>query len=164
MVDLNVRDEADGGTFGTAVGEGQRTTGTDVVATVNGVAANGDGNELSINTATLDLTTSVEADFIGSVEFRHHRRRRQLPARPGRCFSNQQARLGIGSVNTAALGGVSRQGLLYQLGTGGSTSTWRPTRATAAEIVEDAIDQVTSLRGRLGAFQRTTLETRTRTR
>ena len=30
---------------------------------------------------------------------------------------------------------------------------------TAALIAEGAIDQVTSLRGRLGAFQRTTLET-----
>ena len=30
---------------------------------------------------------------------------------------------------------------------------------TAAKIVAEAIDQVTSLRGRLGAFQRTTLET-----
>ncbi|MCA9240925.1 MAG: hypothetical protein KDA37_12030, partial [Planctomycetales bacterium] len=70
--------------------------------------------------------------------------------------SNQQARLGISSVNTAALGGVS--GLLYQLGTGGSADlTSDPT--TAASIVEEAINQVTSLRGRLGAFQRTTLET-----
>ena len=70
--------------------------------------------------------------------------------------SNQQARLGITSVNTAALGGVA--GLLYQLGSGGSADlTTSPN--LAAQIVEEAIDQVTTLRGRLGAFQRTTLET-----
>jgi flagellin len=70
--------------------------------------------------------------------------------------SNQQARLGITSVNTASLGGVS--GKLYQLQNGNEASLANnPT--TAARIVEEAIDQVTTLRGRLGAFQRTTLET-----
>jgi len=70
--------------------------------------------------------------------------------------SNQQARIGIGSVNTARLGGVN--GKLYQLGSGGSADlTNDPT--TAALIVEDSINQITGLRGRLGAFQRTSLET-----
>ena len=71
--------------------------------------------------------------------------------------SNQQARLGIGSVNTASLGGVS--GSLFQLGTGGSAQLTSQNLDNAAAIVEEAITQVTSLRGRLGAFQRTTLET-----
>ena len=66
------------------------------------------------------------------------------------------ARLGITSVNTARLGGVS--GKLFQLGSGGSADLLSdPT--TAARIIEEAINQVTGLRGRLGAFQRTTLET-----
>ena len=64
--------------------------------------------------------------------------------------------LGIGSVNTARLGGV--EGKLFQLGTGGASSLTSDPNA-GAKIVEAAIDQVTSLRGRLGAFQRTTLET-----
>jgi flagellin len=70
--------------------------------------------------------------------------------------SNQQARVGIGSVNTARLGGAS--GNLYQLASGGTADLTTDT-TTAAEIIEQAINQVTSLRGRLGAFQRTTLET-----
>ena len=70
--------------------------------------------------------------------------------------SNQQARIGISSVNTAKLGGVS--GKLYQLASGGSADLASdPT--TAAAIVDEAINQVTTLRGRLGAFQRTSLET-----
>jgi len=70
--------------------------------------------------------------------------------------SNQQARIGITSVNTARLGGVS--GKLFQLGSGGTADlSTDPTQG--ALIVEDAINQVTSLRGRLGAFQRTSLET-----
>lgn len=156
LVDLTVKEEAGStGTFKTAVGEGQRETGTDVVATVNGVAANGDGNQLSINTATLDLTTSIEADFIGTVEFDITGGGALFQLGPD-VVSNQQARLGINSVNTAALGGVS--GNLFQLASGG-TADLTTDSTTAARIVEEAIDQVTSLRGRLGAFQRTTLET-----
>ena len=71
-------------------------------------------------------------------------------------MSNQQARLGIGSVNTARLGG--EDGKLFQLGTGGSFDL-STDATTAAKVVESAIDQITSLRGRLGAFQRTSLET-----
>ena len=70
--------------------------------------------------------------------------------------SNQQARIGITSVNTARLGGVS--GLLYQLKSGGTASlTADPT--AAANIVGDALNQVATLRGRLGAFQKSLLET-----
>jgi flagellin len=60
-------------------------------------------------------------------------------------------------VNTARLGGSS--GKLYQLGTGGDASLSTDNLDVAAAIVEEAINQVTSLRGRLGAFQRTSLET-----
>ena len=155
LVDLEVIDEASGGTLKNSVGEGRRAVGTDVVATVNGVAANGDGNQLSINTATLDLTTSVAASFTGTISFDITGGGALFQLGPD-VVSNQQARLGITSVNTAALGGVS--GLLYQLGSGGTADlTTDPN--LGANIVEEAIDQVTSLRGRLGAFQRTTLET-----
>ncbi|MEN1678686.1 MAG: flagellin [Planctomycetota bacterium] len=155
VVELDVRSEATGGTFTAAVGSGSRATGSDIVATVNGVAANGDGNSLSINTATLDLSTSVTAGFTGTVEFDITGGGALFQLGPD-VVSNQQARLGIGSVNTAALGGVS--GSLFQLQSGG-TADLTTDATTAAAIVEEAIDQVTSLRGRLGAFQRTTLET-----
>jgi flagellin len=70
--------------------------------------------------------------------------------------SNQQARIGIGSVNTAKLGGVS--GRLYELRSG-QTNDLQTNPDDAAKIVDQAIDKVTSLRGRLGAFQKTTIET-----
>jgi flagellin len=154
LVDLKVIEEGAGSTIFTDVVT-KRDTGTDVEATVNGVVANGKGNLLEINTATLDLKASIEADFEGVASF--------TIAGGGALFqlgpdvvSNQQARLGISSVNTARLGGVA--GKLYQLANGNDASlTNDPT--TAARIVAEAIDQVTSLRGRLGAFQRTTLET-----
>lgn len=156
IVDLSVRSEGTGGTFAAAgLSNGARDEGTDVVATVNGIAATGDGNKLSINTSTLDLSTTVTAGYTGTASFTITGGGALFQLGPD-VVSNQQARLGITSVNTAALGGVN--GNLYQLGTGGDAEL-QTDPTTAARIVEEAIDQVTSLRGRLGAFQRTTLET-----
>ncbi|NOZ38711.1 MAG: flagellin [Planctomycetes bacterium] len=155
FVDLKVVEEADGGVFKTAIGTGSRDAGEDVIATVNGIAATGNGNELSINTATLDLTANVEADYLGLIEFDITGGGALFQLGPD-VVSNQQARLGVTSVNTARLGGVS--GKLFQLGSGGSADLTADPNG-AAKIVAEAIDQVTSLRGRLGAFQRTTLET-----
>jgi flagellin len=70
--------------------------------------------------------------------------------------SNQQARLGIQGVSTATLGGVS--GNLYELRSGEAKNLSTDTKG-AAKIVDEVITSVTGLRGRLGAFQRTTLET-----
>ncbi len=161
FVDVKIIGEGSGstpaGTFTTALdGVGAREEGADVEATINGVAATGDGNNLTINTATLDLSTTVAADFEGTVSFTITGGGALFQLGPD-VVSNQQARLGIGSVNTARLGGSS--GKLYQLGTGGDASLSTDNLDVAAAIVEEAINQVTSLRGRLGAFQRTSLET-----
>jgi flagellin len=154
VVDLKVISEGTGSTVFTDVAT-KRDLGTDIVATVNGVVANGSGNQLQINTASLDLTASIEADFEGLASFTISGGGALFQLGPD-VVSNQQARLGISSVNTARLGGVS--GKLYELANGNAASlTNDPT--TAARIVEEAIDQITTLRGRLGAFQRTTLET-----
>ena len=70
--------------------------------------------------------------------------------------SNQQARLGIQGVSTATLGGVS--GTLFELRSGGGKSLETDVKA-AASVVNEVIVAVTNLRGRLGAFQKTTLDT-----
>jgi flagellin len=155
LVDLKIISEASGGTFGDAVNAGARALGTDVQAKVNGIDANGKGNKLSINTATLDTTIDVQAAFVGNIAFTIDGGGALFQLGPD-VVSNQQARVGIASVNTARLGGAS--GNLYQLASGGTADLLTDT-TTAAEIIEQAINQVTSLRGRLGAFQRTTLET-----
>ncbi len=160
IVDLKVKSEGTGstpaGTFTTAVAAGKRDEGTDIVASINGVAATGNGNSLTINTSSLDITASITAGFTGTASFDITGGGALFQLGPD-VVSNQQARLGIGSVNTASLGGVS--GKLFQLGTGGDYSLTSGKLDTAASVVAEAIDQVTSLRGRLGAFQRTTLET-----
>lgn len=154
FVDLKVISESSGTVFTAAEA---RDEGTDVIASINGVSATGDGNELSINTATLDLKATLAADFTGTASFNITGGGALFQLGPD-VVSNQQARLGINSVNTARLGGVS--GKLFSLGTGGANElAVSDNLDVAAAIVEEAIDQVTSLRGRLGAFQRTTLET-----
>ncbi|TWT37919.1 A-type flagellin [Posidoniimonas corsicana] len=155
FVDLQIIEEGSSGAFTTELGQGDRQVGTDIVASVNGITANGKGNDLSINTATLDLSATITAGFEGTASFEITGGGALFQLGPD-VVSNQQARLGVNSVNTAALGGTS--GLLYQLGSGG-TADLSTDSTTAASIVEEAINQVTSLRGRLGAFQRTTLET-----
>ncbi len=132
-----------------------RNAGTDVVATVNGIAAKGDGNVLSVNTSTLDLKTTVQAGFTGTSSFDITGGGALFQLGPD-VVSNQQTRIGISSVNTAKLGGSD--GTLFELASGGDADLLaNPTKA--ASIVEQAITQVTSLRGRLGAFQSTSLET-----
>jgi flagellin len=121
---------------------------------VNGLAAKGDGNVLSINTSTLSFSTSVEADFTGASSFNITGGGALFQLGPS-VVSAQQARLGISSVNTASLGGTN--GRLYQLGSG-ETFNLKSDSAGAAKVINEVIEKVASLRGRLGAFQRTTLE------
>jgi flagellin len=155
FVELKLISEATGGTISAAIGQGAREAGTDVVATVNGIAAKGRGNNISVNTSTLDLSTSVQAGFTGSIAFDITGGGALFQLGPD-VVSNQQARIGITSVNTARLGGTD--GVLYQLASGGTADlSSDPTKA--ALIIDEAITQITQLRGRLGAFQRTSLET-----
>jgi len=154
IVDLRVINEDEAGTLTEKVGAGVRDTGSDIVAKVNGIDANGKGNTLSINTSSLDVTLQVDEGSSDSIDFTINGGGAlfQLGAD---VVSNQQARIGISSVSSARLGGAS--GKLFQLGSGESAALANDPNQ-AAKIVTEAIEQVTSLRGRLGAFQSTTLE------
>jgi flagellin len=153
LVAVEVIKEGTGGTF-TAGLSAARANGTDVRATVNGTSATGKGNTLSINTATLDLSLTVADGSADAVNFTITGGGAQFQLGPD-VVSNQQARLGIGSLNTAKLG--SAEGRLYELGSGGSKSLVNDATG-AARVIDDVINKVTNLRGRLGAFQATTLE------
>ncbi|MEX2317331.1 MAG: flagellin [Pirellulales bacterium] len=155
FVDIQLLEESVGGTFTTAIGSGARSEGVDVQATVNGIQALGSGNEITLSTATLALNTSIEAGFTGTVNFDITGGGALFQLGPD-VVANQQARFGITSVNTAKLGGVS--GKLFELKSGEAASI-KNDPTTAFRIVDEAINKVTSLRGRLGSFQRTTLET-----
>jgi flagellin len=155
FVDVKVLTEDSTGDLTTAIGQGTRDEGSDAVARINGLLATADGNKLSINTAALDVAVELEAAFTGTINFSIIGGGVLFQLGPD-VVSNQQVRIGINSLNTARLGGSS--GKLYQLQSGGDAAL-ADDATTAASIVEEAINQVTTLRGRLGAFQRSLLET-----
>lgn len=160
FISIRTLNEQNGGSFETYDANGNaiaRANGTDVVARINGIAALGQGLRASINTAALDLTFDVSELLSDgdSVSFGISGGGANFQLGPD-VVSNQQARLGLQGVNAATLGGLS--GTLFELRSGGSKAL--ATDATgAAKVIDEVITQVTQLRGRLGAFQRTTIET-----
>ena len=153
FVDVEVISEGDLGTFNDNL-SAARITGLDIVARVNGVQANGDGNSLSVNTATLDLSLTVDNGSSTSVSFTIDGGGAVFQLGPN-VVSNQQARIGIKNVNTGSLGGI--YGRLYELRSGNSKQL-ASDAGGAAKIVDDVVTKIAQLRGRLGAFQRTTLD------
>lgn len=134
-----------------------RDTGSDIIARINGVLASGDGLKAALNTSTLDLSFNVNS-LVGdgeSINFNITGGGAIFQLGPD-VVSNQQARVGIASVGTATLGGES--GTLFELRSGGIKALGTDP-SSAAKVVEEVITKVTQLRGRLGAFQKATLET-----
>lgn len=158
FVDSRVLSEGVNGTFGSLL-SGTRDTGADIVATVNGMLAMGRGNTLSINTSTLALSATVADGSSTDFSFNITGGGALFQLGPD-VVSNQQSRLGIQSVNTSRLGGVN--GRLYQLGSG-QVYDLNSDPNQAAKIVEEVLVKVSNLRGRLGAFQKTTVDTNVNT-
>lgn len=154
FVDVEVLSEGSLGNFESNL-SATREEGTDIVARINGVQANGEGNTLSINTSTLDVSITVEDGSSTDVDFSITGGGAVFQLGPD-VVSNQQARIGIKNINTGSLGGSN--GRLYELRSGNDKAL--DTDATgAAKVVDEVITKIAKLRGRLGAFQRTTLET-----
>lgn len=153
FVDVEVISEGSSGNFESGL-SATRDAGSDIVATVNGVQASGDGNKLTVNTSTLDLSATVTDGSSTDFSFNVTGGGAVFQLGP-EVVANQQARLGIDALNTATLGGVS--GRLYQLRSGQNADLDTNT-TTGAKIVDEAISKVGDVRGRLGAFQRTTLQ------
>ncbi|HEY2759454.1 MAG TPA: flagellin [Pirellulales bacterium] len=134
-----------------------REAGTDIIARINGVQATGQGLQASLNTSTLQLSFTVDSQLADSASFNFSIVGGGANFQLGPdVVSNQQARLGIQGISSATLGGVS--GSLFELRSGGDKDLATNPNG-AASVVDEVINQLTSLRGRLGAFQKTTLET-----
>jgi flagellin-like hook-associated protein FlgL len=130
--------------------------GADMVATLNGYTMGADGRNLNLNTTMLklDITLDEVVKAGDSVQFSITGGGATFQIGPD-VVSNQQIRLGIGSVSTARLGGAS--GRLYQLRSGGNADLSTDTKL-ADKIIQEAILSIAKMRGRLGAIQRSTLE------
>jgi flagellin len=149
------------GTFATTDVTGNsttRTAGTDAVATVNGALVTGDGLDLKINNGTLDMNMTLDKSFgAGNLSFAITGGGAlfQLGAQ---VVSNQQVNFGIGSVAASKLGDFAT-GFLSDVVTGGNATLVGGQSEAASKIIEAAISQVAVLRGRLGAFEKNTLDT-----
>jgi len=148
------------GSFNTNVTEDRGVNGT---VTINGAAATVDGLNASVRSGSLSAdivmaqafarmqSSSSQADFEitgGGAVF---------AISPTVGLVGQES-LGLQSVSTGSLGnGVT--GYLSSLGRGESNDLASQNFATAQRIIRAATNQVSSLRGRIGAFQKDTLTT-----
>jgi flagellin len=139
--------------------EVRRDQGRDIAATVNGASTLGKGLNLFLNTTGLSLELKVQEAFnrAGTSTF--------AVTGGGAVFqlgagvdTNQQVNIGVGATNASRLGNGS-VGYLSQIASGGDYSLVAGQAAQAAQIVQEAIRQVSVLRGRLGAFEKNTLDT-----
>jgi flagellin len=136
----------------------QRAVGVDAVATINGALTVGEGLDLKLNTTTLDVELTLDATFgAGQTAF--------AVTGGGSLFqlgaqvtSNQQVNIGLQSVAASKLGD-NDVGFLNDVVTGGRASLVSGNTRNASQIIERAIKQVAILRGRLGAFEKNTLQT-----
>ena len=136
----------------------KRAEGIDTVATINGAVTVGDGLTVKMNTTALDMELTLDEAFgIGTTSFVITGGGAKFQLGP-QVVSNQQVSLGIQSVAASKLGD-SEVGFLTDIVTGGTSSLVKGKTADASKILERAIRQVAILRGRLGAFEKNTLET-----
>jgi flagellin len=158
---VSVKAQNGGASFATTDTTGstrQRAVGVDAVATINGAMTVGDGLDLKLNTSTLDVEMTLDASFgAGQTAF--------AVTGGGSLFqlgaqvtSNQQVNIGIQSVAASKLGD-NNVGFLNDVITGGGASLVSGNTRKASQIIETAIRQVAVIRGRLGAFEKNTLQT-----
>jgi flagellin len=148
------------GTF-TVAGSGT-DYGNDVKANVNGQTITGDGLKLTTRTSVLDANLTLAAAFGnittgGTTRFAVTGGGGDFAIAP-KLDLNSLASLGITAINTTMLGD-SDTGFLYSLGTSQANSVSSGNYSAAQRIVRVTLDQVSSLRGRLGSFEKNTLTT-----
>ncbi|HED52951.1 MAG TPA: flagellin [Phycisphaerales bacterium] len=147
----------------TSAANGIRDEGQDIGATINGIVATTDGKTAKIDTdflnlqVTLDTSTSQTLGAVGTG-------RTFAIAGGGATFQlggkvdiQSKVTLGVSEVAIRKLGSNAAGGFLDDLSSGKSFNVVDGDLTAAQKVVSEAIEQVSTLRGRLGAFQRNTL-------
>lgn len=160
------------GTVGTDLLTAVRDQGRDVQAIINGALANGDG--LSVKTASTQLSldlilTEALATQAGATSSFDITGGGSLFQLGSEVVAQQQVNFGINSVAASRLGGTIVDGsleFLESLKSGRenslASSKDRGNFTAASRITDTAIDEITIVRGRLGSFERNTLQTNIR--
>jgi flagellin len=135
-----------------------REVGRDAVATVNGALTVGDGLNIKLNTSSLNMDLTLSDTFgAGQTSFSITGGGALFQLGP-KVSSNQQVNVGIASVAASKLGN-NNVGFLNDVVTGGTKTLVGGDAAAASKVVEEAIRQVAVMRGKLGAFEKNTLDT-----
>ncbi|MEM1331354.1 MAG: flagellin [Planctomycetota bacterium] len=154
-------------TFG-AASNGVRDAGQDLSATINGVAATSNGRSININTDTLDVELTLSetaATALGSTQALDITGGGADFQLAGNVDIAGKVSIGIQDVATRKLGrsDASEPGaaadfrFLDDLGSGKALNVVDGDLTEAQSVVGNAISEISSLRGRLGAFQRNTI-------
>lgn len=161
---VSVRKLEDGDFFQTFDAQGGspilRDTGEDVLALVNGSLALGNGQQITLRSSTLNIElnlTRAGSQALGTTQFSVIGGGAEFQIGPSVNFS-QRVGFGIQSVAASHLGSATT-GVLSSIVSGGDNSLVNGRQREASDIVDEAIDQIAILRGRLGAFERNTLDT-----
>ena len=142
------------GTFAATVA---KDFGRDAAITIDGAAAQVDGLSASYRSANLDIELSIDSSFnaVGNDSF-YITGGGAVFAMGSKVTENDKASIGIQSVTTGSLGN-SAVGFLSTLGSGQANSLSSGNMVAAQKILDKATEQVSQLRGRLGAFERFTI-------
>ena len=145
------------GTFSVTGGTSGKAFGADAKVNVNGAQATAHGTDVTYRDSNVDLSFTLSAGL------NNGKTKTFGITGGGATFSlgtkvqdSLKVSLGIQSVSTGSLGN-SIIGFLSTLASGGTNSLSSGNLATAQQILDKATNQVSSLRGRLGAFQKFTL-------
>ena len=142
------------GTFTVTGGTNGKDFGRDASVTINGAAAQAAGKTVSYRNGGLDVQFDLDDTFnaAGSTSFTITGGGANL-ALGSRVNEGGKTSLRIPSVSPGSLGDATT-GYLSSLGSGGANTLTGDDLTTAQRVVDNAIKQVTQLRGRLGAFQK----------
>ncbi|HZZ42326.1 MAG TPA: flagellin [Tepidisphaeraceae bacterium] len=144
-----------GATFGLSKA---KDTGSDAVVTVNGAAAQTDGTHVSYRSSGLDVDfdLSSTANVAGASKTFGITGGGATFSLGSKVSEEGKASLGLQSVSTGNLGDSSI-GYLSSLESGGPNSLSNISLDAAQKILDKAITQVSTLRGKIGAFQKFTI-------
>jgi len=158
--------------IGTTLTSANRDIGQNVNALINGALATGDGINISVNSTSLGIKLILTESFAttpGSTSSFYITGGGALFQLGAQVTAQQQANIGVPSMSASKLGGTLVSGelqFLSSLKSGQENAirslVERGDFSAASEILETAIDEISILRGRLGAFERNVLQTNVR--
>ena len=164
MISVDVLSGGDIAGGGTSILETANVYGTDATVLINGQTASVDGLDVNFNGQGFSLSFSMTSTFASQTASNSTF---GVRAQGGATFqlgttSNTRVTLGIDALFSHKLGGGDSGAQLSELKSGAGADLDTDT-ATALKTIKKAVSDVASVRGRIGGFQKFTIQTSTNT-